>query len=83
MFLYFQEIKKTYQNWIYSMCIDQAPATSEYKFLQLKQCLAGEALKTIESLGHSAKERLEREFSNQSHLFRRASWEFQRHGKVC
>ena len=44
-------------------------ATAEYKLLQLRQCLAGEALKTIvENLGHSAtayttaKERLERKF---------------------
>ena len=49
-------------------CIDKAPATPEYKLLQLRQYLSGEALKTIESLGHSgyayeaAKERLERKF---------------------
>ena len=35
-------------------CIDKAPATAEYKLLQLRQCLSGEALKVIESLGHSA-----------------------------
>ena len=49
-------------------CIDKAPATPEYKLLQLRQYLSGEALKTIDSLGHSgyayeaAKERLERKF---------------------
>ena len=49
-------------------CIDKAPATPEYKILELRQYLSGEALKTIESLGHSgyayeaAKERLERKF---------------------
>ena len=49
-------------------CIDKAPATPEYKLLQLRQYLSGEVLKTIESLGHSgyayeaAKERLERKF---------------------
>ena len=49
-------------------CIDHAPATDEFKMLQLKQCLAGEALCAIEHLGHSAaahdaaKERLERMF---------------------
>ena len=49
-------------------CVDQAP---EYKLLQLKQCLAGEALRAIEGLGHSAatyqaaKERLERKFGGQ------------------
>ena len=32
-------------------CVDQAPATAEYK---LRQCLTGEALKAIESLGQSA-----------------------------
>ena len=49
-------------------CIDRAPATAEYKLLQLRQCLSGEALKAIDSLGYSpiayeaAKERLERKF---------------------
>ena len=49
-------------------CVDRAPATDEFKLLQLKQCLAGEALSAIEHLGHSAaaygaaKDRLERKF---------------------
>ena len=49
-------------------CVDNALATAEYKLLQLRQCLAGEALKAIENLGHSAtayhtaKEKLERKF---------------------
>ena len=49
-------------------CIDSAPARSEYKLLQLRQCLSGEALNDIKDLGHSArafdtaKERLERKF---------------------
>ena len=43
--------KRTYSNWkaAFLACVDQAPATPEYKLLQLRQCLAGEALKTIES----------------------------------
>lgn len=65
--------KKTYQNWraAFMACVDQAPATAEYKLLQLQQCLTGEALKAIESLGHSAtayqtaKERLDRKFGGQ------------------
>jgi len=65
--------EKTYQNWkaAFTACVDQAPATAEYKLLQLKQCLAGEPLKATESLGHSAaayqaaKERLERKFGGQ------------------
>ena len=65
--------KKTYQNWkaAFTACVDQAPATAEYKLLQLRVCLAGEALKSIESLGHSAmayqatKEQLERKFGGQ------------------
>ena len=65
--------KKTYQNWraAFMACVDQAPATAEYKLLQLRQCLAGEALRAIESLGHSAtayqtaKERLDRKFGGQ------------------
>ena len=52
-------------------CVDQAPATAEYKLLQLRQCLAGEALRAVKSLGHSAtayqtaKERLDRKFGGQ------------------
>ena len=51
--------------------IDKAPARAEYKLLQLRQYLSGEALKAIENLGHSAaayqiaKERLERKFGGQ------------------
>ena len=75
--------KKKYQHWkaAFLACVDQAPATAEYKLLQLKQCLTGETLKAIEGLGHSAaayqaaKERLERKvwwsMSTISHLFRR------------
>ena len=62
--------KKMYQNWkaAFTACFNQAPATAGYKLLQLWQCPAGEALKTIKSLGQSilvyqaAKERLERKF---------------------
>ena len=65
--------KKTYESWkaVFIACIDRAPATPEYKLLQLQQYLSGEALKTIENLGHSgyayeaAKERLERNFGGQ------------------
>ena len=64
--------KLTYNSWkaAFLACIDSAPATGEYKLLQLRQNLAGEALKTIENLGLSgavyeaAKERLEREFGS-------------------
>ena len=62
--------KRTYSNWkaAFLACIDSAPATPEYKLLQLRQYLAEDALKSIENLGHSAvaydaaKERLERKF---------------------
>ena len=65
--------KKTYESWkaAFIACIDKAPATPEYKLLQLRQYLSGEVLKTIENLGHSgyayeaAKERLERKFGGQ------------------
>ena len=49
-------------------CVDTAPAAGEYKLLQLRQCLSGEALNVIENLGHSttayeaAKEGLERRY---------------------
>ena len=62
--------KRKYESWkaAFLACVDRAPATGEFKMLQLKQCLAGEALSAIEHLGHSAaaydaaKERLERKF---------------------
>ena len=62
--------KWLYQSWkaAYLACIDAAPVTAEYKLLQMRQCVAGEALYPIDGLGHSAhayeaaKERLERKF---------------------
>ena len=65
--------KKVYESWkaAFLACIDQAPATPEYKLLQLRQYLSGEALKAVESLGHSAaayeaaKDRLDRKFGGQ------------------
>ena len=62
--------KKNYQSWkaAFLSCIDSAPATGEYKLLQLRQYLFGDALKVIDSLGHSAtayeaaKDRLERKY---------------------
>ena len=62
--------KRKYQSWkaAFLACIDSAPATGEYKLLQLRQYLSGEALNVIENLGHSstayeaAKERLERKY---------------------
>ena len=35
-------------------CVHQAPATPEYKLLQLQQHLSGEALKIVQPLGRSA-----------------------------
>ena len=66
----FQWRKRHYHSWkaAFHVCIDNAPATGEDKLLQLRQYLSGEALKVIDSLGHSAtaykaaKERLERKF---------------------
>ncbi len=59
--------KGDYENWkaTFMACIDEVPASPEYKLLQLQQYLSGEALRTVEKLGHSAlayeaaKERLE------------------------
>ena len=52
----FARDKRAYPIWraAFIACIDSAPTTGEYKLLQLRQYLAGEALKTIENLGHSA-----------------------------
>ena len=62
--------KRSYQSWkaAFVACIDNAPATPEFKLLQLRQYVTGEALQAIENLGHSpaayeaAKERLERKY---------------------
>ena len=62
--------KRLYQSWkaAFLACIDTAPVTAEYKLLQLRQYVAGEALYAINNLGHSAhayeaaKEILERKF---------------------
>ena len=67
--------KRRYGSWkaAFMACIDKAQATAEYKLLQLKKYLSGEALKAIESLGHSpeayetAKSRLERKHDGQRH----------------
>ena len=60
--------KALYPGWkaAFTACIDLAPITPEYKFLQMRQYLAGEALHVIEKLGFSAsaykvaKEKLDR-----------------------
>ena len=62
--------KKHYETWkaAFYSCVDRARATPEYKLLRLRECLQGEALKVIESLGYSeaayeaAKSRLERKY---------------------
>ena len=62
--------KRQYQSWkaAFLACIDSPPATGEYKLLQLRQYLTGDALRVIENLGHSAtayeaaKERLDRKY---------------------
>ena len=48
--------KMSNRNWkaAFMACVDTAPSTGEYKLLQLRQCLSGEALNVIKSLGHSA-----------------------------
>ena len=62
--------KRAYASWkaTFMACIDSATVSDEYKLLQLRQSLDGEALKVIEGLGHSAAaynvalQRLERKF---------------------
>ena len=69
----FKGDKRSYESWkvAYTACINQAPATPEYKLLQMRQHLSGEALKVFEGLGHSApaseaaKYRLERKYGGQ------------------
>ena len=62
--------KGTYEGWksAFIACVDDAPVSEVYKLLQLKKYLAGEPLKLIERLGHSAsayraaKDKLERKY---------------------
>ena len=70
LILVFSGDKRLHEGWKTSFmaCVDKAPATPEYKLLQLRQYLSGEAVKIVEPLGRSAdayetaKERLERNF---------------------
>ena len=76
----FNDDKKSFENWkaSFNPCIDQSPATAEYKLFQLRQYLCGDALKAIEGFEHSsfayeaAKERLERKYGGT-----------RRCGKIC
>ena len=73
--------KTKYESWkaAFMACIDSAPATPEYKLLQLRQYLEGDELKCIESLGHSeaaydaAKQRLERKYGGKKRRYK-CSW---------
>ena len=46
--------KRLYEGWktAFMVCMDKAPITPEYKLLQLRQYLSGEALKVVERVGH-------------------------------
>ena len=65
--------RRAYEGWkaAFMACVHQATATPEYKLLQLRQHLSGEALKIVEPLGHSAAANeaaialLEREFGGE------------------
>ena len=65
--------KKKYDLWrsAFYSCIDRTDATAEYKLLQMRQYLSGEALSSIEGLGHSvaayetAKEKLDRKYGGE------------------
>ena len=47
--------KRLYEGWktAFMACVDKAPATQEYKLLQLRQYLSGEELKVVEPLGQT------------------------------
>ena len=46
--------KRLHEGWktAFMACVDKAPATPQYKLLQLRQYLSGEALKVVERVGH-------------------------------
>ncbi|CAC5373863.1 unnamed protein product [Mytilus coruscus] len=92
----FKGNKRNYQSWkaAFLACIDQAPATKEYKLLQMRQYVEGEALQVIENLGHSAvaydaaKERLERKYGRQRrqitlYIEELENFNPMRHRKIC
>ena len=62
--------KTKYAHWeaAFDACVDKAPVSKEYKLLQLREFLEGDALKTIEHLGYSgsaydmAKDRLRNKY---------------------
>ena len=62
--------KRTYPSWkaAFMTCVYSAPVTPEYKMLQLRQYVSGEALNSVDNLGYSptvyeaAKDRLERKY---------------------
>ena len=58
--------KRSYPSWkaAFMACVDRAPVKPEYKMLQLRQYISGEALVAIENLGayQAAKYRLERKY---------------------
>ena len=62
--------KKQYESWktAFMACVDSSPLPAEYRLLQMREYLSGEALKTIDCLGYSAaaydaaKDKLERKF---------------------
>ena len=66
----FRGDKRQYESWkaAFLACIDRAPLTPEYKLLQQREYLAGDARKVVENLDHSAaayqaaKDRLERKY---------------------
>ncbi|KAL4238005.1 hypothetical protein ACF0H5_002716 [Mactra antiquata] len=68
--------KKDYPFWkaAFSACIDSTDSSGEYKFLQMRQYLKGEALEAIQGLGHTtiayekAKERLDRKYGGKRRL---------------
>ena len=52
----FEGDKHTYATWkaAFTVCVDSQPISPELKLLQLRQCLTGPPLKSIESFGYSA-----------------------------
>lgn len=67
--------KKHFESWksAFTVCVDKAPATKEYRLLQMCQDLSGAAIKAIDGLGHlvavfnAAKARLDRKYGENQH----------------
>ena len=82
--------KLKYEEWkaAFIACVGSSPATPEYKFLQMKQFLSGEALQAVANFGYTqggyeaAKARLDKQFGGERRQVARCVEELERVGSL-